>query len=55
MTTRQRMSSDYLDHDASDTSLIVALFNGMTVGDGPVAERRGSRLVYRKSARDASL
>ena len=27
----------------------------MTVGDRPVTKRRGSRLVYGKSARDASL
>jgi len=31
---------------------IVAVFSGMTVGDRPVSERRGS-LVYCKSARDA--
>jgi hypothetical protein len=29
--------------------------SGTTAGDGPVTERRGSRLVYRKSARDAFL
>ncbi|WP_156372401.1 hypothetical protein [Arthrobacter sp. Leaf337] len=36
-------------------SVIVAVFSGMTVGDGPVSERRGSRLVYREPARDAVL
>jgi hypothetical protein len=48
-------AADYLVHDASAANVIVAVFSGMTVGDGPVSERRGSRLVYRKSARDALL
>ena len=41
-------AADYLVHDASAASaasVIVAVLSGMTVGDGPVSERRGSRLV----------
>jgi hypothetical protein len=53
--TRCPPAADYLVHDARATSVIVAVFSGMTVGDGPVAERRSSRLAYRKSARDAFL
>ncbi|MDQ0078569.1 hypothetical protein J2S97_003768 [Arthrobacter oryzae] len=48
-------AADYLVHDASAANVIVAVFSGMTVGDVPVSERRGSRLVYRKFARDAFL
>ena len=46
------------DHVACDTraaGVPVPVFSGMTVGDGPVCEKRGSRFVYRKSARDAFL
>ncbi|MDR6508432.1 hypothetical protein [Arthrobacter oryzae] len=46
-------SPDYLVHDASTASVLVAVFSGMTVGDGPVSESRASRLVCRKPARDA--
>jgi hypothetical protein len=35
--------------------VLVVVFNGMTIGDGPVSERRGSRLVYRRCTRDAFL
>jgi hypothetical protein len=48
-------AAGYFVHDASAANVIVAVFSGMTVGDGPVSERRGSRLVYGKSARDAFL
>ncbi len=48
-------AADYLIHHARAANVIVAVFSGMTVGDGPVSERRGSRRVYRKSARDAFL
>jgi hypothetical protein len=36
-------AADYLLHDASTASVIVAVFSGMTVADGPVSESRGSR------------
>jgi hypothetical protein len=35
--------------------MLLAVFTGTTFGDQPVSERRGSRPVYRKSARDAFL
>jgi hypothetical protein len=48
-------ATGYVVHDASATSVLVVVFSGMTVGDGPVSERRRSRLVYRKCARDTFL
>jgi hypothetical protein len=45
-------ADDYL---AVPASVLVAVFSGMTVGDGLVTEGRGNRLVYCKSARDTLL
>jgi hypothetical protein len=35
--------------------MLLAVFTGTTFGDQPVSDGRGSRPVYRKSARDAFL